>query len=162
MLFWATIALMIVSVVSMIVYHISGRHAHEDFKSWYAQLTTAHLIAFSTMLGKLVLLAIGVAVGFRVIRRLRVFLEIQVHHYLPKHVAFQMVSANAAPRPDGRASASGGNDSPLVLAAGTLRHRRHRARGVLAGRAFRRPSRSRQLGQARAQDHRRISWSTAC
>ena len=35
MLFWTTIVLMLVSVVSMAAYHVSGRHAHEDFKAWY-------------------------------------------------------------------------------------------------------------------------------
>ena len=85
-LFWATIALMIGAVLSVVGYHLSGRHAHEDFRDLYGQLTTAHLITLGTMLAKLVGLVLGVAIAFRLIRRLRVFLEIQVHHYLPKHV----------------------------------------------------------------------------
>src|SRR5438309_457007 len=85
-LFWCTIVLMVGSIVSIAVYHLSGRHAHDDFKDWCAQLTSEHLKSFGLMLGKLVLLALGVAVAFRVIRRLRVFLEIQVHHHLPKVV----------------------------------------------------------------------------
>jgi small-conductance mechanosensitive channel len=85
-LFWSTVTLMIVSVVSMAAYHLSGRHAHDDFKDWYGQLTSAHLMAFGVMLGKLVLLALGVTVAFRLIRRLRVVLEAQVHHHLPKLV----------------------------------------------------------------------------
>src|SRR5207249_2293334 len=85
-LFWATIVLMIGSIVSVAVYHVSGRHAQEDFKEWYAQLTVEHLKSFGIMLGKLVLLALGVAIAFRVLRRARVWLEIHVHHHLPQHV----------------------------------------------------------------------------
>src|SRR4026208_180231 len=53
-LFWATVGLMVVSVVSMAAYHLSGRHIQEDLKDWYGQLTTAHLQAFGIMLAKLV------------------------------------------------------------------------------------------------------------
>jgi moderate conductance mechanosensitive channel len=95
-LFWSTVTLMVVSVVSMAVYHISGRHAHEDFKEWYGQLTSAHLTAFGIMLGKLVGLAVGVAIGFRLLRRLRILLEMYVHHHLPKHVHPEI-----APQPGG-------------------------------------------------------------
>jgi small-conductance mechanosensitive channel len=95
MLFWTTIVLMVVSVISMAAYHISGRHAHDDFTAWYGQLTPTHLMTFGTMLGKLVLLAVGVAIAFRLIRRLRVFLEIQVHHHLPRHVTPEAVPAAA-------------------------------------------------------------------
>ena len=92
-LFWATIALMIATVVSMVGYHLSGRHAHEDFKELYGQLTTAHLIALGITVGKLVGLVLGVAIAFRLVRRLRVFLEIQVHYHLPKHVHLETASA---------------------------------------------------------------------
>jgi small conductance mechanosensitive channel len=85
-LFWCTIVLMIGSVVSLAVYHVSGRHAHDDFKELYGQLTVAHLKTFGLTLGKLVLLALGVAIAIRIVRRARIFLEVHVHHYLPKHV----------------------------------------------------------------------------
>jgi moderate conductance mechanosensitive channel len=101
MLFWVTIVMMAVCVVSMVVYHFSGRHAHEDFKDLSGQLTTAHLIAFSLMVGKLVGLAFGVFVAFRVIRRLRIFLEVLVHHHLPKHVAPAMTPTAPSSPPDG-------------------------------------------------------------
>src|SRR5947208_15969699 len=39
-LFWCTIVLMVGSIVSVAVYHLSGRHAHDDFKEWYGQLTS--------------------------------------------------------------------------------------------------------------------------
>jgi small-conductance mechanosensitive channel len=90
-LFWSTVTLMIVSVVSMAAYHLSGRHAHDDFKEWYGQLTSVHLIVFGVMLGKLVLLALGVGVAFRLIRRLRVFLEALVHYHLPRLVHPEVV-----------------------------------------------------------------------
>lgn len=95
-LFWSTVTLMIVSVVSMAAYHFSGRHAHDDFKDWCGQLTSAHLMAFGVMLGKLVLLALGVAVAFRLIRRLRVYLEAVVHHHLPKLVHPEVVPQASA------------------------------------------------------------------
>ncbi len=85
-LFWSTVTLMLASVVSMAAYHLSGRDLRHDVKESYADLTSAHLIAFGAIVGKLVLLAIGTAIAFRLARRLRVFLETVVHHHLPKHV----------------------------------------------------------------------------
>ena len=97
-LFWATVGLMVVSVVSMGAYHLSGRHIQEDLKDWYGQLTTAHLQAFGVMVAKLVGLAIGVALAFRFLRRLRVFLETHVHYHLPQHVHPEATPlANASP-----------------------------------------------------------------
>jgi small conductance mechanosensitive channel len=84
--FWSTVALMLVSVASMAAYHLSGRHIQEDLRSWYGQLTTAHLQAFGVTLGKLVALAVVTGLAFRFLRRLRVFLETYVHYHLPKHV----------------------------------------------------------------------------
>jgi moderate conductance mechanosensitive channel len=86
LLFWTTIALMAVSVGSMVFYHVSGRDARHDLHEWYSEITHVHLIAMGTLLGKLVLLAIGVSLAFRFVRRVRVFLEVYVHHHLPKHV----------------------------------------------------------------------------
>ncbi len=85
-LFWSTVTLMIVSIASMALYHLSGRDLRADVKESYADLTRAHLLAFGAIVGKLVLLAIGTAIAFRLVRRLRVFLETFVHHHLPKHV----------------------------------------------------------------------------
>ncbi len=86
MLFWTTVALMVVSIASMAMYHLSGRDARADFQTWTGQLTANTLVAFGVMLGKLVGLAVGVALAFRLIRRMRVFLEAYVHHQLPKHL----------------------------------------------------------------------------
>ncbi len=85
-LFWSTVGLMVVSIVSMAAYHLSGRDLRADVKECYADLTGAHLLAFGIMVGKLVLLAIGTAIAFRLVRRLRVVAEMFVHHHLPKHV----------------------------------------------------------------------------
>lgn len=86
MLFWTTIGLMVVSVASMALYHLSGRDARADFQDWYAHLTPAALTSSGITLAKLVALAVGVFVAFRLLRRLRVFLEAYVHYHLPKHV----------------------------------------------------------------------------
>ncbi len=104
-LFWSTITLMIVCVASMAIYHISGRDARADFQEISGQITAVHMMKFGFMLGKLAGLVVGVALAFRVIRRVRVFVEVYVHHHLPKHVhaeAGPSSVANAAgPAPDG-------------------------------------------------------------
>lgn len=122
-LFWTTIVLMIGSVASIAVYHLSGRHAHDDFKDWYGQLTSAHLKTFGIMVGKLVLLALGIAVAFRIIRRLRVFAEAHVHYHLPKHVQPELPQAaviDGATAPVANAPGSPG-DGPRRL-EDTIRH----------------------------------------
>lgn len=106
MLFWTTVVLMVVSVASMAVYHLSGRDARGDVQEFTGQLTLLHLTNFGIMLGKIIAVAIGVALSFRVIRRLRVFLETYVHHHLPKHVhpeasATPILPLNTQPRPEG-------------------------------------------------------------
>jgi len=87
MLFWTTVVLMIVSVGAMATYHLSGRDVRADFNEWLTKLSAEHLIAFGIVLGKIALLAMGVVLAFRLVRRLRVFAEMTVHHHLPKHVA---------------------------------------------------------------------------
>lgn len=105
-LFWTTIVLMVASVASMAIYHVSGRDARADLQDFTGNLTPAHLTAFGIMLGKLVALAIGVAISFRVLRRMRVYLEAYVHHNLPRHVHPEVAVAGILPlqaeaRPDG-------------------------------------------------------------
>src|SRR5262249_4462150 len=103
--------LMIGSVASLAIYHVSGRHAQEDFKALLAQLTAEHLQSFGVMLGKLVLLALGVAIAFRVLRRARIFLEVQVHHHLPKHVHPEGADAPRGEAPVANASGSSSGSS---------------------------------------------------
>lgn len=86
MLFWMTVVMMIVSVASVAVYHVSGRDARADTQEFTGQLTLLHLTNFAIMLGKIVAIAVGVALAFRLIRKARVFLETYVHHHLPRHV----------------------------------------------------------------------------
>jgi len=104
LLFWTTVVLMVASVLSMAVYHVSGRDARADFQAWSGQLSGPTLMGFGVMLGKLVALAIGVALAFRVIRRLRIFFETYVHHHLPKHVhpelAGNILPMHPEPRPE--------------------------------------------------------------
>lgn len=105
MLFWTTVALMIVSVGSMAVYHMSGRDARGDAQELTGQLTLAHLTAFGIMLGKIVAVVVGIALAFRLIRKARVFLETYVHHHLPKHVhpesaAGAILPLQTAPKPE--------------------------------------------------------------
>ncbi len=105
MVFWTTVVLMVVSVASMAAYHVSGRDARADMRDMSGQFTPGHLASFGILLGKLVLLALGVALSFRVIRRARVFLEAYVHHNLPKHVHPESLTGailplHAEPRPD--------------------------------------------------------------
>ena len=85
-LFWSTIALMIGSAASMLIYHLTGRDTRADFQHLAGQITAGHLLALGVAVGKIVGLAIGVAVAYRLVRRARVVLEIYVHHHLPKHV----------------------------------------------------------------------------
>src|SRR5262245_54613144 len=67
MLFWTTVSLMIISVASMAVYHVAGRDARSDFQDLSGQITLTQLTGFGIALGKLVALAIGVALVFRLI-----------------------------------------------------------------------------------------------
>lgn len=95
-LFWSTIGLMLVSIASMGLYHLSGRDLRSDIKECCADLTRAHLVGFGIVLGKLVLLAVGTAIGVRLVRRGRISLEMMVHHYLPRHVQPEAAPAPAA------------------------------------------------------------------
>src|ERR1043165_728382 len=86
LLFWCTVTLMIVSVASTGLYHASGHDIRKDLRTWMEELSSAHLFTLSTMAGKLVLLALSVTMVFRILRRVRVFCEVYVHHHLPRHV----------------------------------------------------------------------------
>jgi hypothetical protein len=86
MLFWTTVVFMIATITSMVLYHVSGRDVRADFQDLLAQLSAAHLAAFGIAVAKLVGLAVGVFLAFRLIRRLRVYIEAFVHRHLPDHV----------------------------------------------------------------------------
>ncbi len=116
MLFWSTVVLMVVSIGSMAVYHVSGRDARADFQGWAGQLSGAHLLAFGIVLAKLVGLAVGVAIGFRLLRRLRILVEMYVHHHLPRHVHPETALA-----PTGGASGSAQEPDRRVYLEETIR-----------------------------------------
>lgn len=86
LLFWTTVVAMVVSVGSLVVYHMFGRDIRGDVQELTSQLTLAHITSFAIMAGKIVAVAVGVALTFRLIRRARVFVETYVHYHLPKHV----------------------------------------------------------------------------
>jgi len=116
-LFWATIVLMIGSILSVAIYHVSGRHIQEDLKDWYAQMTSEHLKVFGMIAVKLVALALGVFLVFRVISNLRILLEAHTHYHLPSHVHPELdksdpaaSSGAATPEPPASDSETAPND----------------------------------------------------
>jgi small conductance mechanosensitive channel len=86
LLFWVTLGLMAASIVSMGVYHASGRDLRVDLQDWYTHLTGVQILAVGVLLGKLVLVAVLTAVAFRLIRRASAFFEAYVQHHLPRHI----------------------------------------------------------------------------
>src|SRR3989442_1767106 len=55
MLFWTTVAMMVLSVTSMAVYHVSGRDARSDFQEFSGQITLVQMTGWGIALGKLVI-----------------------------------------------------------------------------------------------------------
>lgn len=84
LLFWSTVALMITAVVSTFVYHFSGHDIRTDLGDWYHNLTAKQLLAFAVLLGQLVALALGVSLAFRLIRRGRLYVELNLHRHVPR------------------------------------------------------------------------------
>ncbi len=85
-LFWGTVTLMIVGIGSMVAYHVSGRDIRIDAKTWAGHLSGATLASFGIMVAKLVGLALGMALAYRLLQKARIFAETHVHHQLPRHV----------------------------------------------------------------------------
>ncbi len=67
--FWVTLGTMAVLIVGGIVYHASGRDVRGDCALWYAQLTWTELFRFGRGAGELFLLALGIWLGIRQLRR---------------------------------------------------------------------------------------------
>ncbi len=103
-LFWATVLLMIASIVTMIAFHVSGRDVRGDVKEWVGHLSGATLASLGLTSGKLVGLALGVGLAFRLLRKARIFAETYVHHHLPRHVHPDTPLLNSASTPIGAAS----------------------------------------------------------
>src|SRR5207249_2332794 len=83
MLLWSTISMMLLSVVATAIYHAAGHDIRKDAGECYQQLSVAHLVQMGTIVGKLILLTLAMGITFRLIRRVRVYLELYVHHHLP-------------------------------------------------------------------------------
>jgi small conductance mechanosensitive channel len=95
-MFWLTLALMILACAGMALYHYAGQDIRTDLREWYAQLTGAQILAFGIVLGKIVIVAVVVGIAFRVVSQLCAFLEAVVQHHLPT----QMPTPADAPRQD--------------------------------------------------------------
>ncbi|MSU77448.1 MAG: mechanosensitive ion channel family protein [Gemmataceae bacterium] len=106
-LFWSTVLLMVAIIVAMVVFHVSGRDLRIDVKDWFNHLTGATLASFGLLLTKLVGLALGIGLAFRLLRKARISAEVYVHHHLPKHVHPDtplLNSQSLAPTPLGNAN----------------------------------------------------------
>ena len=83
LLFWTTISLMLLSVVGGVAYQLMGRDIRHDVKAWYSELTGPEIFDLGVGLGELVLVAIGVYFGVRLVRRLKRNLEVHALQHLP-------------------------------------------------------------------------------
>ena len=82
-LFWSTLGLMTLAVLSGILYHMAGRDIRSDLTNWYNHLTAAEIFNFGVALGQLVLLGVGVYFGLRLVRRARRGLQDYALNLLP-------------------------------------------------------------------------------
>ncbi len=97
LLFWTTLALMVLAAVASLVYQVQGRDIRVDVHAWYSQLTAREILHFGVALGELVVLAVGMVYGLRLVRNLLAGLEHYALHKLP-HPA----PSTGLPSPQGR------------------------------------------------------------
>jgi small conductance mechanosensitive channel len=102
LLFWSTVALMVLAVISGSIYHVAGRDVREDVRTWYSQLTARDIVALAVALGELALVGVGMFFGLRLIRRGTPYLEHFALQHLPHraHPDAAPVGATAAPERD--------------------------------------------------------------
>ncbi|MBI3407369.1 MAG: mechanosensitive ion channel [Planctomycetes bacterium] len=98
LLFWATLCVMVAVVAGAVIYHIAGRDMRVDVRTWYAQLTAKEILGFGIILGELVLLALGMVMAFRLVRRGRATLETHALTHLPQP------TPELPPKPDDHAA----------------------------------------------------------
>jgi small conductance mechanosensitive channel len=84
-LFWLTLAGCAVAVLASVGYHLAGRHIRHDLRAWYAHLTWKDMFAFGVTAVKLSLVAVGLWLGIRQLRRLLPLLERRVIQWLGSH-----------------------------------------------------------------------------
>jgi small conductance mechanosensitive channel len=77
LLFWLTVALVVLAVVGGVGYHMAGRDIRQDVTAWYDRLTVAELLGAGLSCAGLLaaVLAAWLAVGM--VRRLRPHLEVE-------------------------------------------------------------------------------------
>jgi moderate conductance mechanosensitive channel len=75
MLYWLTVAAMVLTVAAGVVYHLAGRDVRVDLTEWYHQLTPEHFIHLALVGGGLVVLVILTIGLARVSRQLLPVLE---------------------------------------------------------------------------------------
>ncbi len=95
-LFWLTLALMILAAAGMAVYHFTGQDIRADLREWFAQITAAHIFTYGFMLGKIVVVAVLAGFAFRLVHRLAKRLEALVQHHLPRQIPAPEVPADGA------------------------------------------------------------------
>lgn len=83
LLFWTTIGLMVLAVAGAAAYQAMGRDIRHDIQAWYSELTGPQIFAMGVALGELVLVAIGVYLGVRLVRRAKRNLEAHAFEHLP-------------------------------------------------------------------------------
>jgi small-conductance mechanosensitive channel len=74
-LFWSTVGLMLITVVSSAIYHMAGRDIRFDLHSWFSQLTAREIFNFGVSLAELVVVSVTVYFSLRLIRRVKQPLE---------------------------------------------------------------------------------------
>jgi small conductance mechanosensitive channel len=79
---WSTLGLVLVCALALSLYHVSGQDLRHDFHVIRRQITAAHLLAGGILLGKLAALGLAIIVTARLVRRLRLFLEMNAHRQL--------------------------------------------------------------------------------
>lgn len=81
-LFWVTLLLLFTSVVGSVVYHLAGRDIRYDVTHWYENVTSDQMLRLGIAIGQLVLLGIGLNIAIRLVRVIRVHLELRVRRWL--------------------------------------------------------------------------------
>ena len=83
LLFWATLGLMVVTVIGAVIYQLAGRDIRLDLSAWYSQLTAREIFDFGVAIGELVLLGVAVFFTLRLVRRWKRTLEEYALTHLP-------------------------------------------------------------------------------
>ncbi len=84
MLSWIAMGGVLGAIAFIIVYHQQGRDIRIDGRRVYEHFAPEQLYAFGTLLGKIVLVVLGVGIGFRILHRVRRYLQDQAFRYLPR------------------------------------------------------------------------------